>query len=191
VFHSYFWCGRLEMAWEQFKVGAISGITGDQPHDEMRNTVKRINRAYMERFGRRPYFAELLYVLENVIGSDLRNSVTDESLPDRACFFSCLGHLPFEHIDPGQYVGAFDAESDDFLIFPRPDCSGQLVRETVVVRGEVVVNNDRDLLCRYAILSRSMTERMAQSLIRQCVLQDLMDYNVVDGDLVIRFEKAK
>jgi hypothetical protein len=32
---------------------------------------------------------------------------------------------------------------------------------------------------------------MTQSLIRQCVLQDLMDYNVVDGGLAIQFEKMK
>src|SRR5262245_37947073 len=104
------------MAWEQFQVSSVRGITGDTPHDEMRAAVNHINRAYLERFGRRAYLAELLYALAGVIATDDPANVADHAVPRREGLLSCLANSPFDHIDPGDYEGVFDAESDDFLI---------------------------------------------------------------------------
>jgi hypothetical protein len=157
----------------------------------MRAAVNHINRAYLERFGRRAYLAELLYALTGVIVTDVPANVADNAVPRRESLLSCLANSPFDHIDPGDYEGVFDAESDDFLIIPTADTSGRPGRERAVVRGDVVPQTETNSLCRYQILSPSITDEMAQSLIRQCVLQDLMDYNLVDGGLAIQFEKVK
>ena len=60
----------------------------------------------------------------------------------------------------------------------------------MVLRGQVVENGGTDILCRYTILLPSITDGMAKSLIRLCVLQDLLDYDIIDGGLNIQFEQA-
>ena len=143
----------------------------------------------MERFGRRPYLAELFFALEGVVSADVGARLADDFVPAPAALLSCVPNVPIEHIDPGQYEGALDGESDDFLIFPRDNPTGRPIRETVVVRGEVIPSDDRNILCRYSILSPAITDKTAHALVRQCVLQDLMDYNVIDGGLTIRFDR--
>ena len=178
------------MAWEDFKRGSVRGVTGDFPLDELRAAIKRIRREYLPRFGRNPYLAELLHALLAVVEANPSAYVADERLPTLDALVSSLGGLgAFEHIDPSEFKGALDAESDDFLIFPRVMPSGQQSRESAVVRGAVTSSGERELLCRYAILTSSLTDRMAQSLIRKCVLQDLLGYDVVDGGLSVRFER--
>jgi hypothetical protein len=178
------------MAWEEFQIGTVHGITGDTPHDEMRESVDRINRAYLERYGRKAYLAELLYALVGVVAVDAPAYVADSELPTRKTLLSLLSSSRYEHIDPGEYKGVFDAETDDFLIVPESDDSGKPAREISVVRGQVVVNNDKDIVIHYRILSPAITDGMSHSLIRQCVLQDLMDYNIIDGGLSVRFERS-
>jgi hypothetical protein len=90
-----------------------------------------------------------------------------------------------EHIEPGNYEGASDGESDDFLIFPRNANS----REEMVVRGEVIEPGDGSVVCRYELLTPVMTDRMAHCLIRYCVLAALLDIDLTDRDLSIRFER--
>jgi hypothetical protein len=178
------------MAWEEFQIGSVRVITGDTPYDEMRHAVDRINRAYLERFGRRAYLAELLCALEGVIGVDVSAYVADETVPPLEKVLACVANNPTDHIDPGEYKAGFDDETDDFLIYPESDTSGRPAREIAVVRGQVVANSDTEIVVRYQILSPSITDGMAQSLIRQCVLQAALDYNIVDGGLSIRFERT-
>ncbi len=176
------------MAWEPFQSGRSHGITGDTPFDEVRHAINRINRTYVERFGRKVYLAELLYALMGVVSGDIESYLSDDSLPEPQDFLRCVENAAFDHIDPGHYEGGLDAESEDFVIFPRHEPDDRPFQDTVVVRGQVVPASEQDLLCRYSVLSPEITHKMAQSLIRQCVLQDLLDYDIVDGNKMIRFE---
>jgi hypothetical protein len=178
------------MAWEEFQRGPIRGITGDLPFDEMRSAAKRVRRAYLERFGRNPYFAEMLHALQAAVAADPSAYVAEGTLPtlERLVESVGAGHS-FEHIDPANYEGALDEESDDFLVFPRVSPPGKRSRDSAVLRGSVTPTGDNGVLCRYTILSPSITDGMAKSLIRQCVLQDLMDYNIIDRSWSIRFER--
>jgi hypothetical protein len=177
------------MAWDPFRVGRVRGISGDIPHYVMGEAINRINRAYLERYGRRAYLAELLYALLGEVALDVPASVADAAVPPRATFLSCLENSPFDHIDPGEYEAGIDAESHDFLVSPRVVPLDGPDRETVVVRGTVEATDDSELLCRYSLHSHTITDGMAQCLIRQCVLQDLLDYDIVGGGLVIHFER--
>jgi hypothetical protein len=180
-----------DKGWEEFRCGAIRGISGQYPRDEMRSAVKRIRRSYLERFGRNPYLAELLYALQGTVEVDPPAYAADPDVPSLERLVEAAGTgTAFEHIDPGSYVGALDAESDDFLVYPRVNPPGPLRRETMVLRGELIEQGANSVLCRYRILAPSITDGMAHSLIRQCVLQDLLDYDIIDGGLTIRFERT-
>jgi hypothetical protein len=141
------------MAWEEFQVGSVRGITGDTPHDELRDALNHINKAYLERFGRRAHLAELLYALVGVISTDVPAHVADNVIPPRVSLLSCLANAPFDHIDPGDYEGVFDAESDDFLIVPTADTSRRPAREKAVVRGVVLPNTPNAILCRNLVIT--------------------------------------
>jgi hypothetical protein len=177
------------MAWEEFQRGAVRGVTGDEPFDEMRSAVERIRRSYFDRFGRNPYFAELLHVLQATVEADPPAYVTDDALPTLERLVESVGtNAKFEHIDPDNYEGAFDAENEDFLVFPRPAAPDSGTTRSPVLRGQVTEAED-SISCRYAILSPSITDGMAKSLIRQCVLHDLLGYNLTDRGLAIQFER--
>jgi hypothetical protein len=179
------------MAWEEFERGAVRGVTGDDPFDEMGAAVKRIRRAYLERFGRNPYFAELLHALQGTVAIDPPAYVADATLPTLERLVESVGAgTTFEHIDPGYYVGALEEETGDFVVFPRVKPPEIQTKDSLVLRGQVIEKGENSVLCRYTILLPSITDGMAQSLIRQCVLQDLLDYNVIDGGLTIRFERT-
>jgi hypothetical protein len=179
------------MAWEEFQRGVVRGLSGDLPFDEMRSAVERIRRSYLERFGRNPYFAELLHALQATVEADPPAYVADDALPSLERLVESVGaETAFEHIDPGYYEGALDEETGDFLVFPRVTAPGIRMRDSAVLRGQVIEDGENSVLCRYTILSPSITAGMARSLIRQCVLQDLLDYDIIDGGLTIRFERT-
>jgi hypothetical protein len=177
------------MAWELFHHGSVQGVSGDMPFDEMRSALKHIRRCYRERFGRNPYFAELLHALQATVEANPSAYVADSPLPSLERLVESVGgETPFEHIDPGDYVGALEATSDGFLVFPRVPPTETPTRDSAVLRGQVM-ESEKGHLCRYVILSPSITDNMARSLIRQCVLQDLLGYNIVNSEIANRFEK--
>jgi hypothetical protein len=180
------------MAWEEFyQRGAVCGLTGDEPYDEMRAAVERIRRSYLERFGRNPYFAELLHVLQAIVEADPCAYVADATLPSLERVVESVGAgTAFEHIDPGYYEGALDGENGDVLVFPCVTEPEIQTRDSAVLRGQVIETGENNVLCRYTILSPSITDGMARSLIRQCVLQDLLDYNIIDGGPTVQFERT-
>jgi hypothetical protein len=183
--------GRSDTAWEEFQDGAVRGVTGDRPIGEMSSALRRIRRRYVERFGRNPYFAELLYALRGALLADPPADVEDQTLPTLEQLVEVVGaDTAFEHIDPGYYEGAIDEETGDFLVFPLAAPDKPWTRDSMVLRGQVVEEGEKSVLCPYTILSPSIADGMARSLIRQCVLQDLLDYDVIDGGLTIRFERT-
>lgn len=174
------------MAWDNYECGGVWVLSGDKPFDEFGATVQRLRKAYLERWGRPPYLAELLYPLVRIAELGPNPPVADEKLPSIDALLSLVGGLTAaEHIEPGNYEGAFDGESDDFLIFPR----NALTRDAMVVRGEVTKPTDKGVVCRYEVLSPAITGRMALCLIRYCVMDALLEYDLTDPDLTIRFER--
>jgi hypothetical protein len=174
------------MAWDDYEIGGVWLLSGDIPFDEMSGVVERLHKEFLERWGRPPYLAELLYPLLSVVAMGPNPAVADARLPSMDALLSSVGGLTAaEHIEPGGYEGAYDGESDDFLILPR----AAKAREGMVVRGEVLQPDNRSVICRYEILSPSITDRMAHCLIRYCVLDALLDINLADRDLTIRFER--
>ena len=85
----------------------------------------------------------------------------------------------------GREINREDAKSGDFMIFPRKEST----RAAMVVRGEVLQPDDGSAICRYEILSPAITDRMALCLMRDCVLSGLLDLDLTDRDLSIRFER--
>jgi hypothetical protein len=179
------------MAWEELWWGPVRGMTGDLPFDEIHSALDHIRRGYVERWGRNPYFAELLYVLRITVAADPPAYVADDVLPNFERLAELVGAgATFEYIDPGDYVAGLDEETGDFLVFPREIPTGRRPRDVMVLRGQVIENGENSVLCPYSILSPAITDGMAKSLIRLCVLQNLLDYNIIDGDLTIRFERT-
>jgi hypothetical protein len=138
------------MAWEGSEYSGVWIESGDAPFDEMSGVVERLHKEFLERWGRPPYLAELLYPLLSVAAMGPNPAVADEKLPSMDTLISFVGGLtPAEHIEPGDYEGASDGESDDFLIFPRK----ARTRAAMVVRAEVLQPDEATVICRYEVLS--------------------------------------
>ena len=176
------------MAWDDHEIGGVWLLSGDMPFDEMADVVKRFHKEFLERWGRPPYLAELLYPLLSIARMDPNPAVADEKLPSMEALLSFVGGLTAaEHIEPGDYEAGFSDENNDFFIFPRRGTSRP--RDAVAVRGEVIRPGDGSIICRYETPSSGITDRMAHCLIRYCVLDALLKFDLVDRDLSIRFER--
>jgi hypothetical protein len=174
------------MAWDDHEIGGVWLLSGDKPFDVMSEAVAELHKAFLDRWGRPPYLAELLYPLLSVAEQGPNPAVADGRLPSMEALLSFVGGLTAaEHIEPGNYEGAFDGESDDFLILPR----GAVGRAGLAVRGDVQRPDEMSVVSRYEICSPKLTDRMAHCLIRTCVLESLLDLDLSDRDLSIRFER--
>ena len=110
------------MAWEEFQRGPVLGVTGDEPFDEMGGAIERIQRAYRERFGRNPYFAELLYALQATVEADPPAYVADETLPTlkQLVEFSGINETTLRSwIRRGTIAGAFQLHAHSHWMFRR------------------------------------------------------------------------
>jgi hypothetical protein len=176
------------MAWEDYECGGVWILSGDTPFDEMSGVVERLHKKFLERWGRPPYVAELLYALLSHVDLYPNRPVADETLPSLDALIASVGGLaPAEHIDPGDYEAALDAESNDFLIYPRTAAANP--HASLAVRGAITRPGDGSIVCRYETPSPTITDRMAHCLIRYCVLQEFFDYDLTDRDLLIHFER--
>jgi hypothetical protein len=174
------------MAWDDHEVGGVWLLSGDFPFDAMAPVVERLQKAFLERWGRPPYLAELLYPLVSIASQGPNPAIADEQPPSIEALLSFVGGLSArEHIEPGNYEGGFDGESDDFLIFPR----AAHARWEIVIRGEIQRPDDATIVCRYEVHSPGITDRMAHCLIRFCVLDALLECDLTDRKLSIRFER--
>jgi len=172
------------MAWDDHKIGGVWLLSGDIPFDAMHAAVDGLNKAFLDRWGRPPYLAELLYPLLSVAARGPNPAVADEVLPSIEDLLKFVGGpTTADHIEPGDYEGASDGESDDFVIFPRKGDT-----TVPVVRGEAA-EADGGYACRYDVLAPTLTDRTARVLIRACVLEALLGVDLSDRDLSIRFER--
>lgn len=175
------------MAWDDHEIGGVWFLSGDRPFDVMSAAVAQLKKEFLERWGRPPYLAELLYPLLFTAEAGPNPSLADETPVTVDALVAFVGGpAAVDHVEPGKYEGAFDAESDDFLILPH-DAVG---REGLAVRGQVEQPDERTVVCRYQIVAPALTDRGARCLIRSCVLTDLLDIDLTDRDLTIRFERS-
>ena len=175
------------MAWDPHECSGVWIESGDIPFDVMSGALEKLQKVFLERWGRPPYLAELLYPLLFLAEMPTNRPVADEQLPSMEALISFVGGLtPAEHIEPGDFEAAFEEDSDDCLVFSR---SGNWSRESMVVRVEVLQPEDGGIVCRYETLSPGITDRMAHCLIRDCVLRCLYKTDLTDPDLSLRFER--
>lgn len=174
------------MAWDDYEIGGVWLLSGDTPFDVMSAAVAKLHKTFLDRWGRPPYLAELLYPLLSIAGQGPNPAIADEKPPTIEALLALVGGLTAnEHIEPGDYEGAFDGDGEDFLIFRRKTEG----RTGLVVRGDVQQPDEKSVVCRYEILAPALTDRPAQCLIRSCVLEALLDLDLADRDLSIRFER--
>ena len=174
------------MAWDDYKVGDLKLISGDLVFDTMRDAVRRIRRHYLERFGRNPYLSELLYTLYRIANSRSPHIVEDARFPPVAELLSSLtSPTASEQIDPGKYEAGWD-ESGELLIWPKTKGAGS---DAPVLRLQVEDNRPEEVVCRYTLLAPGLSDAAACCLIRWCALIRLLKYDLVDLELVARFEK--
>jgi hypothetical protein len=65
------------MAWDKFVRNGVEGFSGDKPIDEIALALKKVTKAYEERFSRKPTVAEILHALETIIGAAPAQYVSD------------------------------------------------------------------------------------------------------------------
>jgi hypothetical protein len=58
------------MVWEKAVRQGQTLDTGDKPIDELALTLKKLAVIYQDRYGRKPFVAEILYALEVVLLAD-------------------------------------------------------------------------------------------------------------------------
>lgn len=122
------------MAWDDHEIGGVWLLSGDMPFDEMAEVVERFHKEFLDRWGRPPYLAELLYPLLSIAETGPNPAIADEKPPSAEALLKFVGGLTAaEHIEPGNYEGMSDGDSDDFLIVPRKAKAG-----SAVVRCEVL-----------------------------------------------------
>jgi len=160
----------------------------DKPFDEMAGVVGRLHKACLDRWGRQPYLAELLYPLWQLVTSGADRAVADEQVLSFESLLQLVGGpTAADRIESGNYEAGFDGESNDFLIWPRSAEAD--IRVSLVVRGEVF-GSESGTDCHYEILLPVITDRMARCLIRNCVLDPLLDYDLTNRDHPIQFQRS-
>jgi hypothetical protein len=176
------------MAWDNYKVGDLKLISGDLVFDHLRDAVRRIREHYLERFGRNPYLSELVYTLFRIANSKSLRVVEDSTFPRVADLLSSLiSPTSSDQIDPGKYEAGWN-ESAELLIWPITKGSGAS-SDAPVLRMEVEDNRPEEVVCRYTLIGSGISDAAAACLIRWCALMRLLKYDLLDPELVVRFEK--
>jgi len=171
------------MAWDHYEVEQLKLISGDATFDTLRGALQKLRREYLERHGRPPYLAELVYTLCRLPDAS-QGLVEDASLPLVKDVLSAFtSPTPTDHIDPGEYEAGFDEESEDVCIGLRP--SGDTVVRATITRDEGVVN------VSYSVLSPDLSDAAARCLIRSCGVNWLLGIDIRDENLVIHFERRE
>lgn len=184
------WAMEVIMAWDDYEVGDLELISGDITFDELHGAVQRIRKHYLQRFGRNPYLGELLYTLCRIAVDYAPPSVVEDlTLPPIENVLSSLT-VPThsDQFDPGHYEASID-EDDEVWISPTTESAGSIRLGDPVLRLQVEDNRPQEVVCRYTPLSPDISDAAAHCLIRLCALSDLLDYDLLDPGLVVRFEK--
>jgi hypothetical protein len=172
------------MAWDDHEVGNLELIDGDIVYDVLHGALKHIRKSYLERFGRAPYLAEVLYALCRIAGYASPGVVEDSAIPPLHAIlasFSVPRHA--DQIDPGNYVGGFN-DAGEVVILPEGGLGNS------VVRVQIEDDGSQGVICRYSILSPEISDSGARCLIRTCALEQLLNYDILGPGFSVRFERV-
>ncbi|MEJ2612238.1 MAG: hypothetical protein P8179_19775 [Candidatus Thiodiazotropha sp.] len=70
------------MAWDNGKFCGYEIVSGDKPIDQLSIAINKISLDYIDRFGRKPSTAEILYVFKIVILSNGPELLSDPGMID-------------------------------------------------------------------------------------------------------------
>lgn len=181
------------MAWEEFERNGTTGISGDDPVDEMMLALKRISTAYEDRFSRKPTVNEVLYALETVLTTHPTRYVSDTGLK--------LGEVMIkpndygeglDNIDITQYEGVYtEVTMPGYHVILQRSSNGHNLLETEVIKIPVLELQKETLICKYEILKDDITEEIAQSLIKHVLLDEYCDNYYKNQANVIDFINLK
>ncbi|BAZ09601.1 hypothetical protein NIES4071_14100 [Calothrix sp. NIES-4071] len=166
------------MAWEEFERNGTTGMSGDEPVDEMMLALKRISTAYEDRFSRKPTVTEVLYALETVLTTHPTRYVSDtEGLKLGEVMVKPNNHWEgLDHIDTTQYEGVYtEATIPGYYVVLQRSINGYNQPKTEVIKIPVLELEKDTLICKYEILKHDITDEMAQSLIKQVLLGEYCD----------------
>lgn len=175
------------MAWYEFEIGNVKGMTGDDPVDEFALALERIARAYENQFSRKPTMAELLHSFKNVIGATPEEYVSD---PEGLRFAKFTIQREFEkersYVDTSQYEGVYtDREDPGYYEVLR---LGKSKKGEAVIKIPKLELNGRALICEYEIPDDSLTDEMAETLIESRILKRFLldDYRDEADEILFR-----
>ncbi|BDA74004.1 hypothetical protein CAL7716_081700 [Calothrix sp. PCC 7716] len=166
------------MAWEEFERNGTTGLSGDEPVDEMMLALKRISTAYEDRFSRKPTVSEVLYALETVLTTHPTRYVSDiEGLKLGEIMIKPNDHgEKLDDIDTTQYEGVYtEATMPGYYVILQRSPNGYNLPKTEVIKIPVLELEKNTLICKYEILKHDITEEMAQLLIKHVLLDEYCD----------------
>lgn len=166
------------MAWEEFERNGTTGLSGDEPVDEMMLALKRISTAYEDRFSRKPTVSEVLYALETVLTTHPTRYVSDtQGLKLGEIMIKPNDHTEeLDDIDTTQYEGVYtEATMPGYYVILQRSPNGHNLPKTEVIKIPVLELEKNTLICKYEILKHDITEGMAQLLIKDVLLDEYCD----------------
>lgn len=168
------------MAWEEFERNGIEGFSGDKPIDELALALKKIAKAYEDRFARKPALHELLYSLEVVISANPDNYVVDGAGLE-------LGEITVDrkgdNINPVDYTAYYTDSTEPGYY----GITKQRPEEQEVVRIPVLETRGRVLVCEYEVLVDAISDKMLELLIVQTLLNEYCDGHYKEDADSIKF----
>jgi hypothetical protein len=181
------------MAWEEFERNGTTGISGDDPVDEMMLALKRISTAYEDRFSRKPTVNEVLYALETVLTTHPTRYVSDTGLKLGEVMIKPNDHEEgLDNIDITQYEGVYtEVTMPGYHVILQRSSNGHNLPKTEVIKIPVLELQKETLICKYEILKDDITEAMAQSLIKHVLLDEYCDNYYKNQANVIDFINLK
>ncbi|BAZ12415.1 hypothetical protein NIES4071_42460 [Calothrix sp. NIES-4071] len=165
------------MAWEEFERNAVKGITGDQPIDELAIALAEIAKDYEDRFSSKPTIIEIMWAMENLLGSNPSRYVSD---PEGLKYGDIIVKRDYQaernDIDPTQYEASAGNDPPGYIFVSRRGSRQKNLPLIDVIKITTLDLRERNLVCEYEILTPDISDQMAQTLILSVVLGDFYDY---------------
>ncbi|RUT03930.1 hypothetical protein DSM106972_048440 [Dulcicalothrix desertica PCC 7102] len=166
------------MAWEEFERNGTTGVSGDEPVDEIMLALKRISTAYEDRFSRKPTVDEVLYALETVLTTHPSRYVSDtKGLKLGEIIIKPNDHEKgLDDIDTTQYEGVYtEATIPGYYVVLQRSPNEHNQSKTEIIKIPVLELEKDTLICKYEILKHDITDEMAQLLIKNVLLNEYCD----------------
>ncbi|KYC43940.1 hypothetical protein WA1_01980 [Scytonema hofmannii PCC 7110] len=180
------------MAWEEFERNGVKGITGDQPIDELAIALTEIASSYEDRFSRKPTIIEIMWAMETVLSSNPKSYVSD---PEGLKYGDIIVKRDYEaesdDVDLTEYEASAGIDPPGYIFVSRRGSSQKNLPPIDVIKITILDLRERNLVCEYEILTKDISDQMAQTLILSVVLDEFYDRYFHDKADNIDFINAK